>query len=328
MPSWAFATDPLLAQALSMMVLLGLVLICGLLGAIGYWLGYPRRYKPHFAAAAALSPIAAIAALLLYGNHKTEARLRANNEANQAAIRVAQAHIDATCASLLARQARTVNLERALQLRVIPHWPPLNVPPGAMDWPLPLEKVMVAYSAERQDYLRKLRFEQPYFERHPAGTYSEQLDYVERVDSEGPYAQARESYWRGLVPRLDDESRQELIRFLPVRAVVDVDTGQNRPDAHIALRLRKSMARHALEVSDVSTRDDRGHWTARLRVKVIDQASAEELFVIERVLPILTYTGGGSSVVRLCARTGREAMANDRNFDWLGYLAREVSAEP
>jgi hypothetical protein len=45
-------------------------------------------------------------------------------------------------------------------------------------------------------------------------------------------------------------------------------------------------------------------------------------------LPIMSEWGRNVGGVRLCARKQNDAVAKDRNFDWLGYLVREMSAEP
>ena len=182
------------------------------------------------------------------------------------------------------------------------------------------ERSLSNFDSQYQNDLRGLRFAQPYFERHPISSVSKQLDYIEYTDSVGLYALTNVAGLRTLLPRLDEESRQEWSRY------TNQDFGGER---HIGLRPRKPLARHALEISDVSTPEDRSHWTARLRAKVIEIKSGDELFEIERALPILIDSLGKSTgEVRLCARRGHDAVAEDRNFDWLGYLVREVSAEP
>ena len=316
--SWGGATR--LAGAIGTLLLIVVLMVCGVTGFIGYKLGHPTRYKPIFALAGALVPIVAI--VLHFVNHESksnEARA-ALIEANQAVIRVAQARIEATCAELQARETRSVDLQRSLQWRVTPRWGPLIVPQSAMDWPLPLDRVGVAFDSKNQNYLRGLRFEQPYFERHSIHYTSKQLDYIEHTDSLGLYALTNAAVLRTLLPRLDEENRQELSRYT---------TQDQGGDHSIGFRPRKPFARYALDISDVSTREDRSHWTARLRAKVVEITYGDELFEIERSLPILIDSlGNRTGEVRLCARKGHDAVAEDRNFDWLGYLAREVSTEP
>lgn len=319
MPALAAAPDMGLGGAIAMLLVAGALMICVATGFIGYRLGYQTRHKRQYALAGALSPIAAIFVYFWYLDLKDEQAREAVRETNEAVMRVAQTRIDAMCANLLARETRAVDLQRSLHLRVIPHWPGLNVPASAMDWPVPLDRVTLAFDAVFRDYLRKLRFEQPYFERHHVTDRSKELDYVEHADSRGLYALRRARYWRTLLPRLDEESRQELSRNI---------RPEDPAERFIGHRPRKPLARYGLEISDVSTREDRVHWTARLRVQVIEMASGDGLFEIERTLPILIDSGGGiTDGVRLCARPGNDAVAKDRNFDWLGYLAREVSAE-
>lgn len=316
--SWGGATG--LAGAIGTILLIVLLMACVVTGFIGYKLGHPTRYKPLFALAGVLTPIVAIVVHFVnYESKGNEARA-ALIEANQAVIRVAQARIEATCADLQARETRSVDLQRSLQWRVIPRWAPLNVPQSAMDWPLPLNRVGLAFDGRYQNDLRGLRFEQPYFERHRIHDMSKQLDYIEHTDSLGLYALTNVAVLRTLLPRLDEANRQELSRYI----------SQNfESEHHIGFRPRKSLARYALEVSDVSTREDRSYWTARLRAKVVDITSGDELFEIERALPILIDSlGNRTGEIRLCARKGHDAVAEDRNFDWLGYLVREVSAEP
>lgn len=318
-PALAAAPDTGWAGAVGVLLLIGTVLICMVAGLIGYALGYPTRYKPLFALAGAITPIIAIVVQLVDHDRRSKEAHAAQVEAKRGVIRLAQAHIDATCADLQASRSRVVDLQRSVNWRVVSLWPGLDVTTNAMDWPLPLSRVTLAFDARYQSYLRKLRFEQSYFESHQVQSLSRQLDYVEHSDSLGLYALARATYWRTLLPRLDDESRQKLSRHI----------GHDRGPEHlIGYRPRTPLARYRLEVSDVSTREDRNHWTARLRVKVVEIASGDEIFEIERVLPILIDSVGGPGEVRLCARRGHSAIAKDGNFDWLGYLSGEVSAEP
>ncbi|XVJ68535.1 MAG: hypothetical protein HEQ39_01965 [Rhizobacter sp.] len=316
--SWGGATG--LVSAIGMLLLLGVLVISVITGFVGYGLGYPPRYKPLFALAGGLAPIVAIVMYFVNLDRNNKEARAALIEANKAVIRVAQERIDATCAGLQAREPRTVDLQRSVQRRVVTRSTALDVPPSVMDWPLPMNRVVLAFDTAYQNDLRRLRFEQSYFERHRVNDMSKQIDYVEHADEDGRlYAVASAAYWRTLVPRLDDESRQELSGSI----------GRGAANHFIGHQPRKPLARYGLEVSDVSTREDRNHWTARIRAKVFDTTSGDELFTIERALPILIDAlGDRTGGVRLCAKQGHDAVANDRNFDWLGYLAREVSAGP
>lgn len=319
-PVLAAAPDTGWAGAIGMILLVGLVLVCAVTGLIGYGIGHSSQYRPLFAVAGVVSPIVVLFLMLWRSDRKDNEEYAALVEANQAVIRVAQTYIDATCAELQGRETRAVDLERSLQRRVISGWRGLDVQPSDMDWPLPMERVALAFRSDYQRDLRFLRFEQPYFERHPPVHISKQFDYMEHIDKNGQlYALASAAHWRTLRPRLDDEAVEEISR----------NSGLNgRADHFIGLHLRKSLAPYGLEVTEVSTREDRGHWTARLRVKVFDTASGEGLVVIERLLPILIDAlGNRTGGVRLCARPGHQPIAEDRKFDWLGYLAREVSTD-
>jgi hypothetical protein len=308
-----------LVSAIALLLLLGLAAICVATGFVGRRFGRSSRQKLLFAMVGGLAPVMAIAIWSVNLNRNDKEARAALIDTNEAVIRVAQAHIDRTCADLQALEKRTVDLQRSVQRRLIKRSTVFHVPPSEMDWPLPMNRVSLAFDAADQKELQSMRFEESYFDRQRVHDMSEQLDYVEHIEEDGQiYALGKVAHWQTLVPRLDDESKRELTGFLSQRAAHDV-TG---------FRPKKSLARHVLEVSDVSTREDRNHWTARLRAKVFDATSGEELFNIERLLPIMIEWGRNVGGVRLCARKQNDAVAKDRNFDWLGYLVREMSAEP